>query len=60
MNSTQFNQSKLTQPRRWWIFGQRRRPQHDPMLALNMSLFNFESPSRRMFNPLRERENVWA
>jgi hypothetical protein len=36
---------------------QKRRRQHDPLLALNMSIFNFEGGWSRIFNPIRIREN---
>jgi hypothetical protein len=34
-----------------------RRRQHDPLLALNMSIFNFESGWSRIFNSITVREN---
>jgi len=36
---------------------QRRR--HNPMLVLNMSIFNSGSSWNRIFNPISQRENVW-
>ena len=37
----------------------RRRPRmHDPMLVLNMSIFNFADGWNRTFNPLKDHENV--
>jgi hypothetical protein len=30
---------------------------HDPMLVLNMSIFNFDDGWRRTFNPLKAHEN---
>jgi hypothetical protein len=44
----------------WRQFLQPRRRAHDPMLVLNMSVINFEPASTRAFNPLKQRENVWA
>ena len=38
-------------------FFRRRRRQHDPMLVLNMSIFNFEGGWSRIFNPIKVREN---
>jgi hypothetical protein len=37
-----------------------RRCRHDPMLALNMSIFNSGSSWDRIFNPIPQRENVWC
>jgi hypothetical protein len=31
---------------------------HDPMLVLNMSIFNFEAGWNRTFNPLKAHENA--
>lgn len=36
---------------------QRRR--HDPMLVLNMSLFNFADGWNQIFNPIKAHENGW-
>jgi hypothetical protein len=36
----------------------RRRRRHDPMLVLNMSIFNFESGWDRIFNPFRQHTNT--
>jgi hypothetical protein len=47
-------QKSLT--RRWRKIFQRRRPRHDPMLVLNMSIFNFADGWNRTFNPLETRE----
>jgi hypothetical protein len=33
---------------------------HDPMLVLNMSIFNSGSSWNRIFNPVSQRENVWC
>ncbi len=35
----------------------RRRRMHDPMLVLNMSIFNFDNGWDRIFNPLKAHEN---
>ncbi len=35
----------------------RRRRMHDPMLVLNMSIFNFADGWNRTFNPLKIHEN---
>ena len=32
----------------------------DPMLVLNMSIFNFDSGWNRVFNPIPQRENIWG
>ena len=32
----------------------------DPMLVLNMSIFNFDGGWNRVFNPIPQRENVWG
>jgi hypothetical protein len=44
-------------PRKWF---HRRRPGHDPMLVLNMSIFNSGNSWERILDPIRRRENVWA
>ena len=36
---------------------QKRPRRHDPWLALNMSIFNFEGGWSRVFNPIKAREN---
>ena len=33
---------------------------HDPMLVLNMSIFNSGSSWNRIFNPIPQRENIWC
>ena len=35
----------------------RARQRHDPMLVLNMSIFNFDSGWRRTFDPIKVHEN---
>ena len=47
-------QKALTHKRRHYF--QNRRRQHDPMLVLNMSIFNFEGGWSRIFNPIKARE----
>jgi hypothetical protein len=51
---------KLTSPKnrrsREWFRPRRR--WHDPMLVLNMSIFNSGSSWDRIFNPMPQRENV--
>jgi hypothetical protein len=42
---------------RWRAVFRRRRRMHDPMLVLNMSIFNFADGWNRTFNPLRGHEN---
>ena len=43
--------------RRWF---RARRCWHDPMLVLNMSIFNSDSDWKRIFDPIPQRENVWC
>ena len=52
-------QGKMNQKksRRWF---RARRRWHDPMLVLNMSIFNSGSSWNRLFNPVPQRENVWC
>ena len=42
-----------------WVLGlfRRRRRMHDPMLVLNMSIFNVGNGWDRIFNPLKAYEN---
>jgi hypothetical protein len=56
MKTTNLKQTSVAKPRKWF---QRRRRRHDPMLVLNMSIFNFDGGWNRIFNPLPQRENVW-
>ena len=44
--------------RRPWF--QRQRPAHDPMLVLNMSIFNAGTGWERVFTQIAQRENVWT
>ena len=55
MNSNNVKQNKGTDKLRNYF--QKRRRQHDPMLVLNMSIFNFEGGWDRIFNPINAREN---
>jgi len=50
------NETKVTRSGRWF---RRLRRQHDPMLVLNMSIFNSERSRNQIFSPLPHRENVW-
>jgi len=52
MNNNKVKQSKLTDRLRSYF--QRRRPHHDRLLALNMSIFNFEGGWSRIFNPINQ------
>jgi hypothetical protein len=36
----------------------RQRPRHDPMLVLNMSIFNVADGWNRIFNPVKAHENA--
>jgi hypothetical protein len=50
---------RLSLTRRWRRGALARRPgRHDPMLVLNMSIFNFESGWNRILNPVKTYENV--
>jgi len=57
MTRTNLKQASVANPQKWF---QRRRRWHDPMLVLNMSIFNFDGGWNRIFNPLPQRENVWG
>ena len=46
-----------TKSRKWF---RARRGGHDPMLVLNMSIFNSGRSWNRIFNPVSQRENVWC
>ena len=50
-------QKHRRKPAKWF---HRRRHAHDPMLVLNMSIFNSERSWEPVFNPMASRENVWA
>ena len=41
----------------WRETFRRRRRRHDPMLVLNMAIFNFDDGWNRTFNPLKVHEN---
>jgi hypothetical protein len=49
--------TKFQKKSRKWFRAQRRRP--NPMLVLNMSIFNSGSSWNQIFNPVPARENVW-
>jgi hypothetical protein len=42
---------------KWRAKFRRRRRAHDPMLVLNMSVFNADDGWNRIFNPVKAREN---
>src|SRR2546430_9379258 len=48
---------KTKSRRTWRQILQRRRRMHDPMLVLNMSIFNVGNGWDRTFNPLKAHEN---
>jgi len=50
------NVKQKTLTRKLRHYFQNRRRQHDPMLVLNMSIFNFEGGWSRIFNPIKARE----
>lgn len=56
MKTTNLKQTNVAKQRK---FLQWRRRWHDPMLVLNMSIFNSGSSWNRIFNPVPQRENVW-
>jgi hypothetical protein len=55
MNYKNVKRNRLTDKLRNYL--QKRRRQHDPLLALNMSIFNFDGGWSRIFNPIKIREN---
>jgi hypothetical protein len=44
--------------RRWSKIFQRHRRRHDPLLVLNMSIFNLADGWNRTFNPVKAHENA--
>jgi hypothetical protein len=48
---------RRTLARKWREMFWRRRRMHDPMLVLNMSMFNFADGWNRTFNQLKIHEN---
>ena len=56
MKTTNLKQTRVAKPQKRF---QWRRRWHDPMLVLNMSIFNSGSGWNRIFNPVPQRENVW-
>jgi hypothetical protein len=57
MNAMRLGHRNHAEFRKWF---QRRRRAHDPMLVLNMSIFNSEKSWECIFNRLPQRENVWV
>jgi hypothetical protein len=57
MKTTNLKQTRVAKQRK---FFQRRNRWHDPMLVLNMSIFNSGSSWNHIFNPIPQRENVWC
>ena len=57
MKTTNLKQTNVPTPRKWF---RRRRRWHDPMLALNMSIFNSENGWNRILSRLPSHENVWG
>ncbi len=55
MKTTNLRQSRPAKFRKWL---RRQRRSHDPILVLNISIFN--SRPEQIFNPLPPRENVWV
>jgi hypothetical protein len=55
MNYNKAKRNNLTAKRLNYF--QKRPRRHDPLLALNMSIFNFEGGWSRIFNPIKIREN---
>jgi len=52
------NGGRRTAGHRWrGILQRRQRRSHDPMLVLNMSVFNFSDGWERIFNPLKTHEH---
>ena len=54
MNTPKINHKKS---RKWF---RARRRWHNPMLVLNMSIFNSGSSWNRIVSPVPQRENVWC
>jgi hypothetical protein len=55
MNYNKVKRNNLTAKRPNYF--QKRQRLHDPLLALNMSIFNFEGGWNRIFNGMKIREN---
>ena len=55
MSYNNLKQNKLTDKLRKYLRKHRR--QHDPLLAFNMSIFNFEGGWSDILNPTKVREN---
>jgi len=59
MNGTKPSQTNPNKRSNWRKLLRSRRRRHDPMLVVNMSIFNSEPGWNRIFNPVPARENVW-
>ena len=57
VKTTNPNEAKVTRSGRWF---RRSRRWHDPMLVLNMSIFNSDRGCNRVFNPIPQRANIWS
>ena len=58
MNSkTKIDRDRRSLTASWRETFRHRRRVHDPMLVLNMSIFNFDNGWDRIFNPLKAHEN---
>ena len=57
MKTTNLKETSVLKPRKWF---QRQRRWHDPMLVLNMWIFNFDGGWNRIFSPIPQHENVWG
>ena len=55
MNRT--NPSLPTLQRKWHRIFRRRRERHDPLLVMNMSIFDFDGGWNRIFNPFKAHDN---
>jgi hypothetical protein len=56
MKTTNLKETNLAKPRKW--FQRRRRRWHDPILVLNMSIFNSENGWNRILHRLPSHENL--
>lgn len=57
MRKTNLKQTNIKQARQWF---RGRRRWHNPMLVLNMSIFNSSGGWNRIFNPVAHPETVWC
>ena len=60
MNLTNLNERKAPVRRQPRNMLRRPRRSHDPMLVLNMTIFNSENGWNRILNRLPSHENVWC